>query len=153
MIHTRHNWKSYLLVRKDQSLFMRLLSIFVPGFMDRIWTTWRWPLQKQVKIYYPVDVKNPLMPAYEGILNHEEVHCRDFQKLGAPIWIAFLYLVFPLPIFCSGRWWVERRAFLTDIRNNRNVLDEAVKQLWRFYLCPWPRSSMKKWFEKELERE
>lgn len=130
-------------VRKDRSLLMHGLDIvlhpFVPDFMTRFWTT------LGGTIYYPEGVPDPLAKEHDGIRAHEMVHFNQWQE--HPICMVLLYLFFPLPFLFSGRWFIERPAYLLDILSGRFTVDAAVDSLWRSYLWPWPRPLMRAWFE------
>jgi hypothetical protein len=138
-----------LLVSKAASFPMRCLGWFlgVP-FMTRTWTTYRLPFQRCVRITYPEGTTSPNMRT--DILNHELVHVEQFRTWWGPWLIPLAVTVFPLPLWFSGRWWVERYAYLEDIRANRCTVDRAVFLLWAYYLCPWPRTLMRAWFARKL---
>jgi hypothetical protein len=56
-----------------------------------------------------------------------------------------------LPVYLSGRWFIERHAFLGDIKLGRITLDAAIETLVHKYGNPWPRGSMRRWFEARLK--
>ena len=144
-------------VRKDHSWFMRAIgwlletTTITPHFMTRFWTT------IGNRIYYPIDIVNPKSPQYKGIRDHEEMHVEQAFHLGCGCWVlgtiimAFAYILFPLPVFFSGRWLLEREPYLHDIQTGRVSLEYAVETLHKNYLRPWPKKWMKKWFENHLE--
>lgn len=121
-----------------------------PKFMERFWTTYRLPGQKHVTIAHPKGVKRP--EDYPKTVAHELVHAEQFRPWWGPWKLAALYFFFPLPVLFSGRWFVERPAYLQDIRSRRLTLDDCVHMLWRNYGYPWPRSLMRRWFKKEVSR-
>jgi len=66
--------------------------------------------------------------------------------------LGALNFLVPLPVLLSGRWYVEREAYLDEIRRGRKTIDRAVEQLWGFgYLYPWLPFLMRRWFTKQLE--
>lgn len=143
------------LIRKDTSCLMRVLSrvlwIFgVRRFMTDFWTTIRLPFGRPT-IYYPTTVSNPFDLRHSAVLAHEAVHAR--QQLGFfGLWSSILlYLVFPLPVLFSGRWWLEREAYLVSIRRGGWSVDEVVEVLWGSYFYPWPRAWMRAWFKRRLQ--
>lgn len=114
-------------------------------FMERFWTTWkRVPWSAHVYILFPSRVRNPAL--HPATLVHEEYHVRQMRTTWGWVKTVLLYTVLPLPVFLSGRWLVERGAFLIDIKAGAKTVDEAVDFLHRHYLRPWPRSWMRRWF-------
>ena len=133
-------------VSKENSLLMRLIGFFWPAFMTNVWTT------IGNKIYYPKTVKSPLAIKNYPIIRHEVVHVKQFKKYGVGPFL-FLYLLCPLPfLFSYFRWKFEREAyFYANIKNERDI-DRIVDVLGKYYLYPWPKKWMRKWFITELER-
>lgn len=131
---------------------MRFLNIiswpFLRGrFMSEVWTTF------DENIYYPIgfdDDSEALTASH--IINHELVHVKQYKDLGK---LGFLlwYFILPLPFFFSGRWWLERKAYLVDLNYYMSIgytkeysVNMIVKEIDRFYVRPWPKTLMKKWF-------
>ena len=140
-----------ILVRKDASWTMWALSwILGADFMTKWWTTYRWPFQK-ARIAFPTTLTAAQAIMKVDTLNHELVHVEQFRPWWGPPVIFALEVLFPLPVLFSGRWFVERPAFLLDIKTKRRTIDQAVDKLWTGYFYPWPRSLMRRWFERELE--
>ena len=140
-------------IRKDHSFVMRLIGVFSPRFMTDFWTTWRWPFG-QPTIYYPNDNRGKIInPArYPEILEHEGVHVKQQEPWFGP-WVTLaLAAFFPLPIIWSGRWFIERPAYLNDIRRGRLSVEQAIDILWNSYGWCWPRPLMRVWFTKELSK-
>ncbi len=136
-------------VRKDRDGPMRLLALFLgKSFITNFWTTYRLPFQKQVTVTYPPSVCDPHQ--HPGIVQHEMVHVRQFERFGAPVVMILLAGLLPLPVFFSGRWLIERRAYLDDIRVGRITLERAVDVLWSHYGFAWPKTMMRRWFRKQL---
>ena len=139
------------LVNKKDSKFMRFLGFvlkpFTPDFMTRFFTTIRLPFGEP-SIYYP-DGLEPMR--YEHtVLEHELMHVNQ-QRTGWGLFKSYIYgTVFPLPLFFSGRWWIERDPYLADIKKKLLTVDQAVDILWASYGFVWPKGLMKKWFEKNL---
>lgn len=136
-------------VRKDHSFWMRLIGVFSPRFLSDWWTTWRWPFG-QPTIYYPTRVANPAR--FPDTLEHEGIHVRQQEPWWGPYWTLFLATVIPAPIIWSGRWFIERPAYLHDIRRGRLTIEQSIDILWRSYGWCWPRPLMRVWFEKELTK-
>jgi len=132
---------------KKNSYLMRvihlILSPFGIDFLNRFWTT------IGRTIYYPVDIVEPLGNAYAEVREHELMHVEQFFKYGLFLMILG-YLLLPLPFIFSGRWFIERGPYLNDIHKNRIAIPQAVENLHKYYLFPWPRKLMEAWFTKEL---
>jgi hypothetical protein len=136
-----------LLRPKGDLGWANIIGQLSPTFMTRFWTTTRFPGQLPV-ISYPTTVDNPMDPRYRTILKHELVHCQQMRSTWGLIRSIALYFFLPLPIFFSGRWYMERTAFLIDINDGIKTPAYTVELLWRSYLYPWPRTLMRRWFEK-----
>ena len=80
------------------------------------------------------------------------MHANDMRTAGQLARIVVLYFALPLPIFFSGRWFVERHAYIINILAGELTPTTAADQLWRYYFWPWPRSWMSQWFEAELSK-
>src|SRR5690606_9052076 len=100
-----------------------------------------------VRITYPDKIS---APAESPTLPHELVHARQFATWWGPWLLPLLAALLPLPTLLSGRWFIERHAYLQDIRAGRRTVEAAVQTLWRDYGWCWPRSLMRRWFEREL---
>ena len=139
-------------VRKDESALMRTIGwVLGAWFMERFWTTLRFPFCDP-RIYYPTSVQEFWDDRYDWIIQHELVHARQFRSWYGPAWLALLYVLAPLPVLFSGRWFIERRAFAQDIRYGKRTPESAAQTLWDFYVWPWPKSLMIKWFRKETRQ-
>lgn len=139
----------YRLIPKHDSWLMCAVGAVIPGFMD-YWTTYRVPGRIGV-ITYPSHIKDPRK--HPKILEHERVHVeqqRTAWGLFKSFWLVWLL---PLPVLFSGRWFIERPAYLLDIRNGRHSLESAVSVLWGGYFYPWPRKLMRQWFIEQLRRD
>jgi hypothetical protein len=92
---------------------------------------------------------------HKSIIEHETIHYEDFQRMGL-LAFSFLYLLFPLPVvFAWGRWMLERKAYLVNIRaepedRRDNEIERIVESLWINYAWTWPRSWMRKWFKDNV---
>lgn len=138
-----------VLVPKALSPLMRALALVLGrGFLTDFWTTWRAPFQRSVRIGYPDTVTHP--EEYAGVIVHELVHAAQFRPWWGPLWVALLAALLPLPVLFSGRWFVERHAYLLDIRDGRHSVDGAVYLLWHRYGWAWPPGLMRRWFERQL---
>jgi hypothetical protein len=100
---------SFKLVRKEDSLFMKVLGVvtfpFCPSFMQRFGTT----IGKTV--YYPPKWSDQTL--YE-VLRHERVHIRDSDKWGLLYYLT--YLLLPLPFVVSGRAYWEFRGYCETLK-------------------------------------
>ena len=113
------------------------------------WFTMKGPFQKQATIYYPPSVPRP--EARWQIIAHELVHVRQFKRWG---WLSMAALqIFPLPILFSGRWFIERDAYIVSILLKQQTIESAVNTLWWKYGWCWPRPLMRRWFEAEIGGE
>jgi len=134
---------------KDKSRLMRVigwfLGLFGLDFMGKFWTT---VSGKTIWAHVGADLSN--LDRYAGVIRHELVHIRQARRW--PVWFQVSYLLFPLPIGLAWcRWYWERKAFMVDIEAGRLTVDQAVDMLWR-YGWPWPKSLMRKWFDRQFER-
>ncbi len=118
------------------------------SFITDFWTTYRLPFQRYVTITYPPSVEHPQQ--HIGVVAHEMIHVRQFARFGAPLVIILLAGVLPLPLLFSGRWFIERSAYLEDIRARRMTIEHAVDVLWRRYGFAWPKALMRRWFRARL---
>lgn len=132
------------LVRKTDSWWCRMIGVIWPDFVDRFWTTVRWPFCNP-RIYYPPGI-DPMADRYRFIRVHELIHANQQRSTVGLIWSFLLYFFVPLPILFSGRWFVERPAYLSDISLGARTIDNAVETLWRSYAWPWPKAMMRAWF-------
>lgn len=116
-------------------------------FADSFWTTIRLPGWRHVVIYYPTAVDDPCAVRFHWILRHELVHAKQLRPWWGPWWVGLLYFAVPLPALLSGRWFVERPAYLKDIAAGKHTPRSAAQALWGGYLWAWPRRWMLAWFE------
>lgn len=132
-------------VRKDRSLLMHCLGwVLRPLLGNTFMTSWWTTLGST--IYYPITVQDP---AQHHLVEHESVHAWQFRRWGWCAMVALTLLV-PLPVLFSGRWFVERRAYLVDILGGHCTIEGAVNMLWQSYAWPWPRPWMRRWFEGQI---
>jgi hypothetical protein len=143
------------LVSKADSKLMKVigwfLKPFTPTFMTEFFTTMRLPFQKRPTIYYPTTINDPI--SRQSTMEHELIHADDMRTGWGLFKMAMLVSIFPLPIIFSGRWYIERKAYLHNIVNHNYNIDAVVNSLWSNYLIPWPKPLMKKWFLKQLSEE
>lgn len=137
---------TYILRSKRDDLFMRAIGFFYPKWMTQWWTTYRLPFCLAV-ITYPTHITDPRA---SPVFPHEMIHVEQLKLWWKPFCHALLTTVWPLPAIFSGRWLIERWAFLYDIRTGRHTIDSAIKRLWAGYFWPWPRFLMRRWFESRL---
>lgn len=137
------------LVPKKDSAFMRVLGklaalIGNKSFMTNFWTT------IGRTIYYPVGVQLPFV--HVGVLEHELVHVKQWDKWGPLMSIS--YMLLPVPFFFAWfRWRWEREAYMTQLRRSTNkeeTINWITDTLWHNYGWCWPRKWMRKWFWKHL---
>lgn len=133
---------------KSDLWWARAIGKIWPRFMLFFWTTVRWPGQ-QPTIAYPSGV-SPMRERYRSVRAHEIFHCNQMRSTVGLAWTAILYFLVPLPVFFSGRWFVERRPYLGDIKNGAKTVDSAVQTLWESYAWPWPKPLMRRWFKRQL---
>jgi len=88
--------------------------------------------------------------AHASTFEHEFVHVRQYEKW----WVLYQisYILLPIPFGLAWfRWRWEREAYyLANIKNGASI-DQCVNALWR-YGWPWPRSWMRRWFEKQIQQ-
>jgi hypothetical protein len=80
---------------------------------------------------------------------HELAHVAQWHRYGKA---GFLlrYFVFPLPVFYSGRYFLEREAYAVDVRwFNLSPGAAATNLCSKAYGWSWPRSSAELWFEAQ----
>lgn len=137
----------FILRPADHDPVRRLLAPFAP--IDKWWMVYRLPFQKRVIITYPPRVREPWATR---TYQHELYHARhQFAKWWGPWFVPLLAGLLPLPIIFSGRWFIERWAYLEDIKAGRRTVEGAVRILWKMYGKPWPKELMRRWFERKLK--
>lgn len=148
--HTRNDMFALgvRLVAKNESRLMRALGVFLgSSFIDEWWTTFRLPFAKHVCVYHPPDA-DPV--GHWRIVDHELVHAADLRHWYGP-WLFMLgAALLPLPVLFSGRWFIERHAYLRDIQQGRCSIEQAVDVLWWRYGFCWPRPLMRRWFVRHV---
>jgi hypothetical protein len=145
--------KDALWVMRAVGWLLRILPSFRRGeFITTWWTTYRLPWQSRPTLAYPTRVLDPMSRAYFHTRSHELVHANDMRTFLQLVRMLFLYTLVPLPVFYSGRWIVERRAYLNDIETGVYTPTEAAEILWHNYAWPWPRQMMVDWFMENEER-
>lgn len=135
----------YVVVVKNEDRLMRFIGWFSASFMRRA-TTYRLPFMRAAKVCIPANVGPKL---YLDVVEHEKVHVDQFAPWYGPWWVIAAQ-VLPLPVFFSGRWFVERDAYLQEIKHGTRTLEEAIDVLWSQYGWCWPRKLMRKWFISKL---
>ena len=140
------------LIDKNDSILMKivgfLLKPFTPQFMAFFFTTYRLPFQTKGTIAYPVGLDPMRFP---DVLLHELMHVEQQKTAWGLFKSALLVSVFPLPMFFSGRWFIEREPYAVDIYKGLRTIDGAVDILWNSYLFPWPKPLMRAFFEKRVK--
>lgn len=134
---------------KEALWWARLIARFFPAFNIQWWTTVRFPFGKPT-IAYPRKVVNPMN--HRVILEHEMIHVSQIRTAWGLFKTVCLYFFFPLPVLFSGRWFIERPAYLVDIKERRLTIDQAIDILWNGYLWVWPKTWMRRWFLTHLAR-
>ena len=122
-------------VIKTDSWLMRLIGWVVgQWFMDSFATTLRFPFCRPT-IYYPIGFPGPrFIPLW--LLEHELHHVKQFAPWYGPFLMALLFC------YPYGRWRIERRAWLVDLRTERIKPMAAATLLRRLYRWPFPESWM-----------
>jgi hypothetical protein len=136
--------KNYKLIPANESWLRKILSPVVR--LDVWWLTYRLPFQKLARITFPTSMDKSLAKKL-WILKHEEVHADQFAKWWGPVVIPLLAVLLPLPVYYSGRWFIERDAYLVDIKAGHRSIKSSVDTLWNRYGYAWPKDLMTKWFE------
>lgn len=138
------------LVSKEEDPIMRAVGLVLGrAFMDSFWTTYRLPFCAP-RVCYPSAVKLP--GAHWETLDHELVHVEQLASWWGPLVMLLGATLLPLPSIYSGRWFIERRAYLRDIQAGRRTVGEAVDILDSYYGHPWPREIMTAWFNANLDK-
>lgn len=140
----------YDLVLKEDDLVMLFLGLFSRSFMRRS-TTYRLPFMKRAQVCVPTIFRELTPAAQASTLDHELVHVQQFQPWYGPWWVILFNFLLPLPILFSGRWFIERRAFLLGIRQEIFEVEQVVDALWTQYGWCWPKPLMRAWFIKHLK--
>jgi len=141
-----------LLLPKNKSWPMRIIGFFSKSFMYNFWTTYRLPFQKKARITYPPGT-NPMEKWYIPTLEHELIHVKDMSTAWGLFKMFWLVWLLPLPIIFSGRWFIERYAYLHNILNHGRKIEDVVDILWSGYLWAWPKCLMRKWFNKKVKEK
>lgn len=137
---------------KAGSRLMAAAAYFLGSpFLTDFWTTIRFPWGPAT-IYFPTKLVAPNPDRDAAVLEHELVHVAQQRSAWGLFRSTMLYFFLPLPWGLSGRWWIERPAFLLDIQAGRRTVDRAVDLLWNAYLWPWPRRWMRRWFAAQLRQ-
>ncbi len=144
-----------LVCKRDDAL-MRRIGLVWGSWLTRWWTTYKlpWPWRdRRPRITYPVTVDNPFR--HPVTLQHEMVHVGQMRGRGflGMLWMLMLALLLPLPVLFSGRWLIEREAYLVELREGRLTVQEVVRRLWRGYAMAWPPFLMRRWFKRRLAAE
>jgi hypothetical protein len=126
------------------------------NYIDNVVMVYRWPGQSWVRVSVPQHWETEQQSVGQvlgpDLYAHEAVHIRQFSTRWGPWVVPLLATILPLPVFFSGRWFIERRAFLVDILNGVLTVPQAVAILHSRYGMPWPRSMMRRWFLRELKK-
>lgn len=124
-------------------------SFWLTRFLDKFGGGVYWTTVGDT-IYYPYIYDLKTAQSFTEIIEHEQVHLRQYKKYGT-VPFLFLYALVFLPVFLSYfRWKFEREAYLVGIVKYGDNIDEVVKVLWNGYGCPWPKTLMRRWFVKQL---
>lgn len=145
--------KEWKYVPASEDWLRRLLKGMVPR---QFFMVYRLPFSRTTKLTYPDHKFNPDNPddraRCKKLLKHEKYHI-DFNETWWGPWMVLLWMIFPFPVLFSGRWFLERGAFLVDIRNQRVTVEEAVECLWVDYKWAWPKPLMRRWFQNEIAKD
>lgn len=119
-------------------------------FMRVYVTTYRLPFQDRPTIAVP-DRYDWMSPGLEWLRCHEMVHADDLRSAWDLLKMALLLTLFPLPIYFSGRWYIERDAMVIDIRAGVKTPEKVAEMLWDDYLMAWPKQRVTDYYEKLLK--
>lgn len=148
-LELRRRLATVQLIPRNRHWLSRLLDGITLG--PGMWFTFRLPLGPPT-ITYPNELGIPVnVELYGIVIRHELVHVDQLTPWWGPLWALLLYVLLPLPVLLSGRWFFERHAYLVQLRAGVYTIDLAVETLWKSYLWPWPRSWMRRWFEDQLK--
>jgi len=146
---------------KSSHWFHKVAGWFIPAWNVGIFSVLRFPGRSRPVIWVPDARLNQdgFVSKYSGTLKHELVHCHQQSSWWGVTMTSLLVTVLPLPVFYSGRWWVERYAFLKDIERDKAsgkygkyTPEIAAQILHESYGRPWPVKKMIKWFETEINK-
>jgi len=143
-------WYSTRIRSKRGHWLWSVVGWFSEKWRDRMWNTYRLPFCQPV-IWVAALRDLPLTDKDAGIIAHELRHVAQCSSFLGLWWTVLLNTILPLPALFSGRWFVERRPYLLDIRNGRKSIDSAVNLLWASYGWCWPKPLMRRWFERHQE--
>lgn len=143
-------------VEKSSDKYVLFVNFFMEAmgnydFMRYSWTAYRFPFERHVTVVHP-DGIDPSETRFEGAVEHEMYHARYIETAWGLV-KAYVLSFFPLPIIFSGRWFLEREAYLINIKRGDYTIDEVVRLLWENYGYCWPRFLMRGWYLKRLEED
>ena len=141
--------------KRDSGLMSLIASLpFIPKtFMERFWTT----IGQTIYVPDSVDMSDPGWKVKHRVtIAHENVHRIQFLKYGYVL-MFLIYVLFPLPVYFSGRYFIERPAYLVSLsfypkHMHDAVIEKIVETLWENYFFAWPKSWMRKWFKEKAKR-
>ena len=134
------------ILNKGSSRLWRLLGWFSDDQMHMWWTVYRLPFGRAVMAHPPgADIRQEWKLA-----NHELYHVEWMLNWWGPWVLLPLYFLVPLPVWFSGRWFIERGAYLRDLETDRLTIDQCIDFLWRRYAMAWPKGKMRAWLEREV---
>lgn len=114
-------------------------------YVDKIFQTklakkygWSFYMTLADAVYYPTGA----LPPDWLTLDHEMVHAKQYRLLGVA---GFLIMYFLIP---TGRWRLEREAYLENIKYSSPGPEEVVNILRKKYFIFVPKKWMLDWFEK-----
>lgn len=139
-----------ILKKKSDWWFTKYALKFYPEFCD-MWTMWNGVLYypDKYEVMFNTMEQNDWRLWIKTVMKHETVHYWQQKKYGLLPFIAW-YAVLPFPVFLSGRYFIERSAYLVDIRAGLRTVDDVVDLLWEKYAMPWPKPLMRRWFEGNI---
>ena len=161
----RKEFPDFLILRKEDSRFMRLLD-----FLLKLITFWQ---MKDFMVSFTTTIGNTIYvpstwavrPAKSKmiILRHERVHMRQHRRLG--LWYSISYLLFPLPaVWAYFRMKYEMEAYEESIRAIAEYYGTAsFTPVMRrsfvghftgpeyFWTWPW-KARIERWYDATLAR-
>lgn len=131
------------------------------------WTTWRWPFQKYISIFYPNSIvynkdyfckisrRLPYLTPIdcEDLISHEMIHAQEqWAKWWGPILIPLLYILLPLPYLRFGTFIIEAPAYEKDILTKKYTVDVVADRLSGLtYLWAVPKRFVRWYYNRKLK--
>lgn len=142
----------FLLCDRKTSLVRAVLEALIPS-LAQMYLVYRLPFQQFARLSCPEGYSYLRVITDKRIMLHESHHIEQFSTWWGPWLIPLAAGLFPLPFIFSGRWFIERGAFLkSEIALGHMNVDQAAEVLWENYGKPWPKPLMRAWFRKQRRK-